>query len=91
MERTESRMKLGEGNRLGKRGQAGRGAQAAHTGRIRVDMISFLESRRARVQSRLLIVRGRVMRQRGVMEPHAGNAEMVEATEVERGEKRRSF
>lgn len=35
LERTESRMKLGEGNRLGKRGQTGRGAQAAHTGRIR--------------------------------------------------------
>lgn len=64
------------GNRLGKQGQAG---------------ISLLESRRERVQSRLPIVRGRVVRQRGVMEPHAGNAEKVEATEVERGEKRRSF
>lgn len=35
LERTESRMKLGEGNRLGKWGQTGRGASAAHTGRIR--------------------------------------------------------
>lgn len=35
---------------------------------------------------------GRVVRRRGVMEPLAGNAEMVEPTaEVERGEKRRCF
>lgn len=53
LERTESRMKLGEGNRLGKQGQAGRGW-------------------RARVQSRLPIVRGRVVRQRGVMDHMLG-------------------
>lgn len=69
----------------------GKSTGKAGTGRER-GMISFLESRRVRVQSRLPIVRGRVVRQRGVMEPpHAGNVEMVEATEVERGEKRRSF
>lgn len=50
LERTESRMKLGEGNRLGKRGQTGRGS--SHRQNKRVDMINFLESRRARVQSR---------------------------------------
>lgn len=79
LERTESRMKLGEGNRLESRDRRGEGSDQPSRKQEGEGPEQTAHCERKSSETK------------GSDGPHAGNAEKVEATEVERGEKRRSF